>query len=128
MSVMLLLLIVEKADDGFLGRVEFNNNLIVEEADTINVLEENLKTVLSETYDLKTEEITFDLQYDLKALFEKLKYLNISNVAPLANVSPGLLRHYVAGTKHPSAKRAKDIENAIHQIGEELMKIKIYSA
>ncbi|MET7000163.1 hypothetical protein [Chitinophaga defluvii] len=118
-------LIIEKAYRGFFGRVLYKNNLIVDEASTIPKLQAQLKKLLKTTHGLKPNEIEFDIKYDLTVLFEKLNYLKISTVANLANINASLLRQYVSGVKFPSPAQAKKIEEAIHQIGEELKGIHI---
>lgn len=118
-------LIIEKAARGFFGRALYKKDLIVAEATTIPKLQTQLKKLLKANHGLKPNEIDFDIKYDLTVLFEKLDYLKISNVARLANVNASLLRQYVSGVKFPSPAQALKIEEAIHQIGEELKGIHI---
>ena len=70
-------------------------------------------------------EITFDLYYDIQTLFDKFKSLKISEVAHLSGMSASLLRQYVAGSKHPSAKQAKRIETAIRTLGQQLAAVSV---
>lgn len=118
-------LIIEKAYRGFFGRVLYKKDLIVDEATSIPKLQTQLKKLLKTNYGLKPNEIEFDIKYDLTVLFEKLDYLKISNVAHLANINASLLRQYASGVKFPSPAQAQKIEDAIHQIGEELKGIHI---
>ncbi len=118
-------LIIEKTYRGFFGRVFYQKEIIVDEASTIPKLQTQLKKLLKKNHGLKPAEIEFDIKYDLTALFEKLDYLKITNVAHLANVNASLLRQYVSGVKFPSPAQAQKIEDAIHQIGEELKRVNI---
>jgi hypothetical protein len=125
---MQIILIIEKADEGFLGRVEYQDNLIVDEADDIPSLEKKIRKALKNFHGLSPDEITFDYRYDLTVLFEKFNYLKISIVAELAGINPSLLRQYVTGVKHASAAQAKKIEDTIHMIGKELKQVHVYAA
>ncbi|TWI84098.1 hypothetical protein [Chitinophaga japonensis] len=120
-------LIIEKADVGFLGRVHCEDNLIIDEADNLETLEENIKKALKEFHGLNPKDVKFERKYDLSALFEKFNYLKISIVAELAGLNASLLRQYVTGVKHPSVSQAKKIEEAIHRIGNELNRIHVYA-
>jgi predicted transcriptional regulator len=77
---------------------------------------------------LDPNEIVFDLQYDLTALFQQFNYLKITAIAEKANLNATLLRQYVTGIKHASPQQAKKVEVAIHKIGKELAKITVYAA
>jgi hypothetical protein len=67
----------------------------------------------------------FDITYDLTALFNEKKYLNLSGVALQAGINRSLMAQYAAGKKFPSTQRAKDIEKAIHELGRELVGVKL---
>jgi hypothetical protein len=125
---MQIILIIEKADEGYLGRVEYQDNLIVDEANDIPSLEKKIRKALKNFHGLNPDEIEFDYRYDLTVLFEKFNYLKISIVAELAGINASLLRQYVTGVKHPSAAQAKKIEDTIHKIGKELKQVHVYSA
>ena len=120
-------LIIERGDAIFFGRIYFNGNLIVEEAETLEKLEVNIKKNLSKFYGINPESILFDHQYDLSALFEKFDYLKISKIADIAGVNASLLRQYVTGKKNASITQAKRIEATIRQLGKELSEIKVHS-
>ncbi|TDW96188.1 hypothetical protein [Dinghuibacter silviterrae] len=120
-------LIIEKTDDGFLGRVSYKDDLIIEEAETLAKLDVGIKKILRDFYELELGSVYFEHKYDLSALFEKFDYLKISNVAKIAGMNASLLRQYVTGKKHASKSQAKKIEEAIHCIGKELSDIKVYS-
>lgn len=119
-------LIIEKADSGFLGRVQYDDNLIVDEANTLQELESQMRNLLHDFHDLDPTAITFDIKYDLSSLFEKFAVLKISTVAELAGINSSLLRQYVNGIKHPSEAQAKKIEETLHDIGSELKNISVH--
>ncbi len=119
-------LIIERSDDRIVGRIEFDNNLIVADESSLEKLEASIKEMLVSFHDMKTIDIRFRHSYDLSVLFEKFNYLKISNIAELAGINASLLRQYVIGNKHASASQAKKIEAAIHKIGKELQDINVY--
>ena len=67
----------------------------------------------------------FEIKYDLEAFFEHYNVLNISEIGKRANINPTVMRHYKAGIKHPSKSQTQNIENAIHLLAKELVKVKI---
>jgi hypothetical protein len=72
---------------------------------------------------IKADEIEYDYQYDLTALFETYPELNISKVAERAGINPGLMRQYKSAVKHPSETQARKIQMAIHSLAEDLLKV-----
>lgn len=118
-------LIIEKAEKGFFGRIQLDDNLIIEEGSSIVAIEKSIKKIVRKLHHIEITE--FDIKYDLSSLFETFSYLKISSVAEKAGVNPGLLRQYVSGVKFPSALQAAKIETTIHEISEELGRVKIYS-
>lgn len=121
-----LSLIVEKSKDGKLwGRVEFDDDLMIDSASSLDVLEKKMKKLLQNFHEVEPSEIKFELVYDLTALFEQKDYLNVSAIATKAGINPGLMRQYVAGFKHPSLERAKAIQGVINGLGQELIEIRV---
>lgn len=66
------------------------------------------------------ENLTFDYQYDISALFNAFSFLNVSRFAERVGISPSLMRHYKAGDTYISSAQAKKIEAGLHQIAREL--------
>lgn len=116
-------LIVEKADGELWGRIKVKGNLIVDSAPNLESLKKKLKGL---ALDFEEVEITdFEVSYDLTSFFEQYP-INIADVAKKAGISPGMMRQYASGIKYPSEERVKEIENAVHQIGRELTKVKLH--
>jgi hypothetical protein len=120
-------LIIEKGENGIWGRVNYNDNLIVEQADSLTDLELNLKMLLKDFEDVDPETIIFDLRYDVYSLFDQFDFLNISKVAKYAGIHPGLLRQYASGVKHPSLTQAKKIEETLHRLAGQMQKASVYA-
>jgi len=100
-------LIIEKGENGIWGRVNYNDNLIVEEGKKLEGPEQKLKLLLHDFEGLEPGNIVFDTRYDVYSLFEQFDFLNITKVAKYAGIHPGLLRQYASGVKHPSLIQAK---------------------
>jgi hypothetical protein len=74
---------------------------------------------------ISSNDTVFEVFYDLQAFFDTFKALKITEIAHLANLSGSLVRQYVAGTKHPSAKQAQKIEDAVHLLGKRLLAVSV---
>ena len=121
-----ILLVVEKSsDDQVWGRVNFEDNLIVEEAATLPLLQKKMKGLLHDFHDLKPATVDFDVAYDLAALFNEKKYLNLSELASRLGINRSLMAQYAAGIKYPSIERATKIEETIHNLGRDLLEVKL---
>ena len=123
MEIVKIPLTIERGDGKELwGRLEYNENLIVEQAESISELEQKMKNLLCEFEEVEPNTVQFEYQFDISALFQKFDFLKISNVAEHAGMNPGLLRQYVSGAKNPSVDQAKKIEHALHELASELQK------
>lgn len=121
-------LIIERGQGGELwGRLHYDDNLIVDSASSVQELESKMKVLLKDWHSLNPNEIAFDLQYDIAGLFEEKKFLNAAVIAERAGINKSLMRQYASGIKYPSLQRAAHIEQVIHELGKELMSIKISS-
>jgi hypothetical protein len=116
-------LIVERSRDQFWGRASVNGNLIIEQARSLDVLKKKMKTLICHFEGVTVNE--FDVCYDLTSFFIEYSYLNISEIANKAGISPAIMRQYTSGLKYPSPERLAEIENAIHEIGKQLTKVKL---
>jgi hypothetical protein len=120
-----LQLILEKGQEEWWGRVQYGEDLIVENAPTVQEVEQGLKKVILDLYE--KADITFEHSYDLTAIFEEFKMLKISSIAEEAKINPGLLRQYAAGVKGASMAQVKKVEEAIHAIGKRLQGVHLYA-
>jgi transcriptional regulator with XRE-family HTH domain len=120
-------LIVEGEDGSIWGRVNYEDDLIVEQAQSVNELLAQMKIALKNLHGLDADSYEFELEYDLTAFFEQFDYLKITKVAEVSGLNGSLVRQYASGKKYPSAKQAMKIENAIKQLANDLLKVQIYS-
>ena len=122
-----IMLIVEKSEGELWGRVNYEDDLLIDSAKNIAGLERKIKKLLKDLHKIDPKDVVFEHQYDLTALFEQFNYLKITAIAERANLNAALLRQYVTGIKHASAKQTKKVEDAIHKIGKELSNIAVYA-
>ena len=121
-------LIIESVQEGqYWGRVHYEDDLIVEEASSLELLERKMKNLLKDFHGLNPKTIEFDLQYDIVGLFEEKNFLNVSAIAQLAGINSSLMRQYTAGKKFPSFERASKIISVINEIGKDLRNVKLAS-
>lgn len=124
--MLILELIIESAKDGEIwGRVKYDDNLIVENAKSIDALEKKMRKLLQIFHKLNPKEISFDISYEIAGFFDSNESIKATGVAKAAGISQLIFRQYTSGKKAPSLERVKQIEAAIHKIGRELVGVKI---
>lgn len=126
MKMLVLELVIEKAEDQIWGRVQFNDNLISDFASSISELESKITALLADFEGVDQKSIQFEHHYDIHALFQKFDFLNISKIAVHAGMNPSLLRQYASGIKNPSAEQAKKIEKTLRQLAHELEQANVF--
>ena len=121
-----VLLIIEKeVHKDLWGRVSFDDNLIVDSAPSLDLLEKKMKKTLHGLHGVNPAKIEFDIAHDLTAVFSEKAYLNLSVVAQKLGINRSLMAQYAAGKKFPSSEWARTIEKAIHELGRDLLKLHI---
>lgn len=111
-------LILEKDSGKIWGRVTIGDNLIIDNARNISLLEKKLKKVLKNFE--RIDDVEFEYSYDLTIFFEQFNFLNQSKIAELAGINSGLIRQYSSGYKQPSKEQLAKIETAIRTIAGKL--------
>lgn len=66
-----------------------------------------------------------DYENSIALAFKSFPEINISAFAKQIGINKSLLAKYIYGIKKPSEQRKKEIENALHQLGQELLTVKI---
>lgn len=61
----------------------------------------------------------------VEKIFKTLPEISLTEFARQAGLSPAVIRHYACGIKKPSAARKKEIENALHALGERLLAVEL---
>ncbi|SRR5258708_6459380 len=121
-----ILLIIEKSADKHLwGRIALDDDLIVDSARSLESLQKKMKKALQDFHEKSPAAIEFELAHDLTAVFSEKPFLNLSVVAQKLGINRSLMAQYASGNKFPSLERALAIENAIHDLGRDLLQIRI---
>lgn len=87
-------------------------------------------------FGIRWEILDEDLSYDgffndkivkssIGETFKNLYGINVSAISRRAGLPQSLMASYVSGIKNPSPERKKEIENVLHQLGKELMAVKL---
>ena len=64
-----------------------------------------------------------DYDNDIARIFRRFPQLNVSEVARNLGINKSLLSKYIYGIKKPSEQRVKQIKDALHLLGEELLAV-----
>ena len=87
-------------------------------------------------FGIRWESLDEDLSYDgffkkknsksaIGETFKKLYGINVSAISRRANMPQSLMASYISGIKSPSPERKKKIESVLHQLGHELLAVKL---
>ena len=125
MQNKIALVIESSSDASIFGRVNYDDNLIMESAKNLEALSKKMKKLLKDFHNIKPESIEFEIQYDITGLFDSKNYLNASAVAEKAGISKGMMRQYTSGRKFPTLERVIQIQNTIHKLGIDLQQTKV---
>jgi len=119
---------VEKTDTGFSAYA--NDHSIFTTGRTISELMNSALEAAQlffeeEKVEVKQEDLRFE--FDFQQFFQYYKVLNAKFLAEKIGMNASLLSQYVQGHKKPSPKQTEKILNGIHQIGQELSEINLFS-
>lgn len=131
-----IIIYVEKAEDGtYWGSSQNLPGGISAYGNSLESLKQNLKIAfrdylevgkdLGEDWVNKVDDMgSFEFQLDIPSFFKMLP-VKISAIAEKTGINPSLLRQYASGKTNASVKRAKQIEKAIHELGEDLLSVSL---
>ncbi len=132
-----LAIIQEHSDGEIWARIESEGDfLLTTVGQTRKEITENLKDLLvdfienegrqkPEWKDLNISDIEFTYQYDLTSFFNIYNAIKISEIAKLAGINASLVRQYAKGLAYVSEKQVKKIEDAVRQLGKELLEVEL---
>ena len=135
-----LKVIIEKSDEGLYGRIEGRKSYLpVTFGKSKKEVLQNLTALIKDYQgyekdgdsfwlNLKTENLQFEITYDLQAFFSEYDFLNASAIARHANMNESLVRQYASGKKYPSSEQAKKLEDTIRNLTKELNKVSLYAS
>jgi predicted RNase H-like HicB family nuclease len=128
--------LIEKGKDGTFGiyTPDIKHTIIgdgstVEEAkaDFENSVREMILSYTETDREIPDElkDIKFIYKYDIASMFNDYKWINVSQFARRAGISPSLMRQYSAGKTYISEKQIGKIERTLHTLGAELSAVKL---
>jgi len=62
---------------------------------------------------------------EVSTVFDKFTDINITRFAERVKINRSLLASYISNRRKPGKKTKKQIENALHQLGQELLDVKL---
>jgi predicted RNase H-like HicB family nuclease len=127
---MKAMVIIEKASDGYFScymeNDEFDFGLIGHgetaagaKADLMAAYDEMIAMRKAESREVPA--LDFEFKYDLNSFFDYFNMLNVTKLAEKTGINPSLLRQYRSGASKASQKQYEKLEDAIHEIGRELI-------
>ena len=127
--------IIEKDKNGFGAFTASTKSTILGEGKTVEEAKADLMNSFNEvleTYTQIGQEIPkelkdpeFEYTYDISALFDAFRFLNVSRFAESIGLSPSLMRHYKRGDTYISTTQAKRIESGLHRVARELLMVNL---
>ena len=123
--------IIERNEDSFYAYAK-NIDGCVAGGSTYKEVKENLEEIVNLYLEEDSElQIRYKDGYNLKfevnleSVFDLLPEVNISQLAKLGKLNPGLLRQYVSGSKKASEAQAKRVMEAIDKLVNKLNSISL---
>ena len=128
---------VEKADDGtYWGTTQNIPGSVSAYGNSLEELKNELKQAFDDYLEVSEEAGEnwvndlkkikgFEYVLDIPSFFKLLPELKISSIAKKAHINESLMRQYATGKANASEERAKQIEKAVHELGEELLSVSL---
>ncbi|RMG28932.1 MAG: type II toxin-antitoxin system HicB family antitoxin [Bacteroidetes bacterium] len=123
--------VIERNEEGFYAYVEQIDGCVAGGSSYSEVkknLEEMINLFIEEDPTLnKKYKNGYKLKFEvsLDSVFELLPEINISQLAKLGKLNPGLLRQYVSGSKKASEKQAQRVMEALGKLANKLNSISL---
>jgi hypothetical protein len=133
MAVKKVIAIVEASSTGFGVYAESEDLLITGYGSTVERAKKDFLSALEEvkeSYGRKLPkelkgEFEFTYKYDIASIFEHFGSLDASTFAKKIGMNPSLLRQYKTGHAKASDKQKKRIEAGLHQLGKQLLNVRL---
>jgi len=123
--------IIERNEDSFFAYVEEIDGCVAG-GSTYEEVKSNLEEILSEfrEEDQKIDKLLkkgYQIKYEvnLESVFNLIPEINITQLANLIKMNPGLLRQYVSGTKKASENQTRKVMEGIRILIEKLKSIQL---
>jgi len=123
--------VIERNEDAFFAYVVEIDGCVAggnTYAEVKSNLEQMIADFIEEDDGLKLKyargyKLNFSVNLDF--VFDLLPEINVTQLAKLGQISPGLLRQYVSGSKKASEKQAEKVMNAIEKLALKLNSISL---
>jgi predicted RNase H-like HicB family nuclease len=89
------------------------------------VLEAHLEDSSQPMKELNNGKLEFVYKYDIESLFKYFGVLDATNFARKIGINPSLLRQYKSGITLAGPKQKQRIEKGLHDLGRELLNIRL---
>jgi len=93
--------------------------------DLVSALGETIKAYGKQVPKELQGAIAFTYKYDIASIFDYFGMLDATNLAKKIGINPSLLRQYKSGITTASDKQKQKIETGLHQLGRELLSIRL---
>jgi predicted RNase H-like HicB family nuclease len=126
-------IIIEATEDAIWGRWEDGEGMVVTSGETLDSLKVNFIEAANLYFEemnrptIRIKAADLEFQVDMEHLFQVNDFINISKLAEHIGLNKSLLRQYAKGIKYPSLKQALRIEEALKDIGTNLLSTKVIS-
>lgn len=125
--------IIERGEDGFYAYIKQIDGCVAG-GDTYSEVKENLEEMinlfLEEDKNLQSiykDGFKLRFEVNLQSVFDLLPEINISQLAKLGQLNPGLLRQYVSGSKTASEAQTQKVMKAMEKLNQKINTIAITS-
>lgn len=126
---------IEKTDDGtYWGTSQNFEGIITTFGASLEELQANFEEAFADHMELaketnedyadQYENVIFQYEMDITSFFELVPELKISYIAKKANMNESLVRQYKNGLTSASQEQVKKLQQAVHELGRELLSVK----
>lgn len=75
--------------------------------------------------ELNGGKLLFEFKYDMPSIFNRFDVLNASMFAKKIGMNASLMRQYKSGKAFASAKQKEKIESGLHELGKQLLSVRL---
>ena len=126
--------IIERNEDAFFAYINEIEGCVAG-GENYEEVKTNLEQIISEFREEDIEigkqlEKGYNIKYevDLESVFNLIPEVNITQLAKLIKMNPGLLRQYVSGSKKASEKQTNKVMEGIRRLTDKLKSLQITTA
>lgn len=125
--------IIERGEDGFYVYIKQIDGCVAG-GHTYSEVKENLEEMINlfleedkNLHSIYKDGFKLRFEVNLQSVFDLLPEINISQLAKLGQLNPGLLRQYVSGSKTASEAQTQKVMKAVEKLNQKINTIAITS-